>query len=296
MTRGPLPLGPQHELCKNAARGLGILCTGLRYARKNLRAAGFPLAWWLHLCGSLFFLTACVNGGGEVAETTKPPEDASSDVSKDGLLFDVDDLPDEGCGSACPPGQTCSKGACICPTTGDAPATLCGASCVDLSGDPLNCGACGVKCNDDQYCRLLAGPNCKCRPPAVACTGTCRDRSSDPNACGDCGTVCPSSAPACAKGSCAALCPAGLTGCPSGGKVACVDTTSNPGHCGKCGTVCATDELCVAGACVHYRPAVGCVTCPCAVCAGIFAKPWSCCPPLPGHKSSLCVAATACPT
>jgi len=228
---------------------------------------------------------SCVEGGGTVAGGNGDSGPAAdSDTRGDGLLFDVDDP--GGCVPPCGAGQSCFEGTCKCL------GTTCGAACVDLAGDPLNCGACGVACGDEQYCRLDAGPNCKCRPPAVACTGTCRDRNSDPFACGACDNVCPG---ACAKGACVTSCPAGLTGCLVSGKVACVDVLKDPAHCGACGTMCKNDQVCAAGVCAQYRPAVGCTACPCPVCDGILGKGTTCCPPLTGQKSAICVRGTSCP-
>jgi hypothetical protein len=215
-------------------------------------------------------LLGCATGGGEVVS-----DDAAADVSVDSsttdtrpsetLIFDVDDP------SACP-------------------TTLCGGECVDLAADPRHCSMCGNACRADQYCRLGAGPVCKCRPPAVACAGDCKDRNSDPTACGDCAITCPK---ACARGACVDACPLELKGCPNGALTACVDIKKDPENCGACGKACAFDEVCAAATCARYRPAVGCVACPCAVCASILPGS-TCCPGLTGHPSPICVAGAAC--
>lgn len=219
----------------------------------------------------------CVSGGGETlpvdaraetADATAPDtaSDTATPPKSDALIFEVDD-PD-----ACP-------------------GTLCGSECVDLAGDPNHCSACGMRCGDNQYCRLGAGPVCKCRPPAVACSGNCVDRNSDPTGCGECGVVCPF---ACAKGACVLACPAGLRGCPFMGKQACVDVMKDPANCGACGVICDHDEVCAAGKCARYRPGPGCASCPCSLCAS--STPAStCCPPLPGQPSVICVAGLMCP-
>lgn len=221
-----------------------------------------------------FVLVLCVLGcatGGDNATTADAATDTStSDTAIDTrpsetFIFDVDDP------TACP-------------------STVCGAECVELAADPRNCGACGNKCNADQYCRLGAGPVCKCRPPAVACAGQCKDRNSDPTGCGDCDNKC---AKACARGACVDSCPADLKGCVVDGLTACVDLKKDPAHCGACDKQCAFDEVCAAGTCARYRPAVGCVACPCTVCAAILPGS-TCCPGLAGHPSPICVSGTSC--
>jgi hypothetical protein len=231
-------------------------------------------------------LVGCVSGGGDPVAA---PIDAHVDVEHietsldEGGLFETEPI---GCGGACTTAAPlCSGTSCSCP------GTTCGGECVDVAGDPRNCGACGVACNADQYCRLMAGPPCKCRPPEVACSGACINRQSDPNNCGECGTSCPV---ACAKGACVDVCPSGTASCVVGGKTACIETAKDPRHCGSCGKQCAFDEVCAAGSCVRYRPAVGCATCPCSECATILPGS-TCCAPLPGQPSSLCVAAATCP-
>jgi hypothetical protein len=159
-------------------------------------------------------LLGCATGGGDAvshdAATAEVSVDSSSSDTRpsETLIFDVDDPK-------------------ACPTT------LCGGECVDLAADPRHCSMCGNACRADQYCRLGAGPVCKCRPPAVACAGDCKDRNSDPTACGDCDIKCPK---ACARGACVDACPLELKGCPNGALTACVDIKKDPrtaAHAGR---------------------------------------------------------------
>jgi hypothetical protein len=63
--------------------------------------------------------------------------------------------------------------------------------CVDESGDPNNCGGCGV--TDAKF---------KCSSTQSCCGGKCVDTSTDPNNCGKCGTSCGSGVPCCASQCC----------------------------------------------------------------------------------------------
>lgn len=59
----------------------------------------------------------------------------------------------------CPGHTTCIAGQCLC---ADDALTDCGASCVDLSGDPENCGACGNRCDPGEECQTgecVVGPS-----------------------------------------------------------------------------------------------------------------------------------------
>jgi hypothetical protein len=73
------------------------------------------------------------------------------------------------CNPACTNGNTCFSGDCRCnggPECSD-PSTCCSDGCKDLSSDPLNCNACGHKCNPGNYC---CKGNCV-KPDDNNCTG-----------------------------------------------------------------------------------------------------------------------------
>ncbi|AKU97744.1 Tryptophan synthase alpha chain [Labilithrix luteola] len=106
------------------------------------------------------------------------------------------------CGNACAADQQCIKDpngkyVCACP----AGQTLCGATCVDFSLDPRNCGACGVDCTqaatDEHGIGTCINGACKfaCSAGWGDCNGDTRDgcetnMNADPNNCGACGTTC----------------------------------------------------------------------------------------------------------
>ena len=79
-------------------------------------------------------------------------------------------------------------------------------SCVDVSADHDNCGACGKTCiGGDSICN--AG-QCACMGTLVDyCDGIgCMDVSQDVNNCGECNRVCdPNQFNACVQGNCVLL-------------------------------------------------------------------------------------------
>src|SRR5580692_11861199 len=91
--------------------------------------------------------------------------------------------------------------------------TPCGDTCVDVTTDPMNCGACGIPCSKGQSCQ---GGTCQCQS-GMLCNGSCV--SFDANHCGDCTTVC-SANQVCSNGVCASSCSTVATLCGS----ACVVT------------------------------------------------------------------------
>jgi len=164
------------------------------------------------------------------------------------------------CGNACETDygkySSCVASKCKCPdATG-----LCGKECKDGANDAVNCGACGVKCAKEQAC--IAG-KCACRPGLSKCSSSggdlCLDTAGDERACGGCtstgtGSTC-TGGDHCVSGVCAVAtaCPTGRTLCGR----SCFDLKTDSTHCGSCTTLCNPDQVCVAGACKHYDPAVG---------------------------------------
>lgn len=131
-----------------------------------------------------------------------------------------------------------STGTVSCP----AGMALCGTSCVDVTANPTNCGACGVTCNYPiEQCTNGA---CVCATGYSDCGSGCVDVRSDAANCGTCGNACV--APQlCSLGVCSETCASGLTACGQ----SCVDLQTNASHCGACGNTCAVGTACVAGAC-----------------------------------------------
>lgn len=127
------------------------------------------------------------------------------------------------CGFACPAGTACRvdsntlEPTCMCPTgltycQDRCEGEVCFGSCVDLTTDYTNCGACGA------YCGYLNGA------PRTCAFGSCEMRCRDGLA--DCNN-------------------SQSDGCE-------VNTNSDPRNCGGCGQVCdaVAGQACVAGRCV----------------------------------------------
>ena len=162
---------------------------------------------------------------------------------------------------ACAAGQVCGNSACS--TSCPAGQTNCGGSCVNLSTDGNNCGACttgSVKtgagknnfaCDAGFVC---GNGNCQLSCPAgsIPCNGVCTDPTHDNANCGGCnagcaaGTSCqPVTTGGSTTGQCKADCGGNLTACGS----SCKDTQNDPANCGACGHGCNSGESCVAGQC-----------------------------------------------
>ncbi len=168
------------------------------------------------------------------------------------------------CDTRCPGGSFCSEGACV--SSCSSPTSYCAATqtCNDLTGDPLNCGACG------RTCPASASATTTC--VAGACGYTCSgsfadcDRSAANGCevdvsgslahCGACGAACalPNATPTCSGGACAvATCSVGYGNCDGVATNGCeTNTSTTAAHCGACGAACSLANAipaCVGGAC-----------------------------------------------
>ncbi len=130
------------------------------------------------------------------------------------------------------------QGACA---AGAATETLCFNRGATLADDELNCGGCGLRCENG----TCVNGGCQCAPSLAACTGGCFELTSAKKHCGTCETRCPG-AEDCDAGVCVLTCPTGFAACNGG----CVETMANRLNCGQCARVCSRTELCDAGTCV----------------------------------------------
>lgn len=129
-------------VCSTGTVRCGSGCVDPAADTKNCGACGTACR-----LGQMCSKGACVCGsgsrvcGGECVVTETDPGNCGS------------------CGNKCSNIQVCQEssagagGSCAiaCPLTGAS--TRCGASCVNASTNPLNCGACGVACENQQTCR-----------------------------------------------------------------------------------------------------------------------------------------------
>jgi hypothetical protein len=184
----------------------------------------------------------------------------------------------EPCGkgkqSHCCAGAVCHEGEvggniCSCPQN----LTNCHGHCVDITSNPLACGAECVACPDETDCCNGA---C-CKEGQRCCDGKCTDVRSDHDHCGECGTKCDANF-TCCNGQCVNLlsadencggcgkscgpqfaCKGGQCVCRHPGEVDCHGVCVNLGkdvkNCGACGHACGIHTVCRAGRCrcaPHY--------------------------------------------
>lgn len=112
--------------------------------------------------------------------------DAGCETCGGGVCVDVTSDPAHcgACDVACPPGASCTAGACSC----DGGLILCGSACSDTSTDPANCGMCGNACSGGEVCNM---GTCSATCGALtACNGACVNLDADPNHCGACDNPC----------------------------------------------------------------------------------------------------------
>jgi len=218
----------------------------------------------------------CQNGTCGGAVTCMAPMVTCGDAAT-GKMYCTDPNRDPsncgGCGKTCPASAICTEGVCqgggggtvqgaaACPGPSGAP------MCVNLLGDPANCGACGRVCVAPMGC---FGGTCGNAPPPEMCppdlktcpdpTGKiyCANLLGDPGNCGDCGKVCPAGY-ACMSGTCTTggggtgadggvpttTCPVNLAPCTSAdGTFTCVDFVNDAKNCGGCGKLCPATMTC----------------------------------------------------
>ena len=172
------------------------------------------------------------------------------------------------CGRMCSAGPNavpvCRNGGCSisCTTRNHADcdgnhATGCEAN---LASDNLNCGGCGIVCENGATCQSgsCVAP-IDCQPGTADCNGDPIDKcevrlDSDANNCGACGVVCSfdHAFPSCILGGCGFIvCHMGYADCDGQQANGCeVGLTSDAANCGACGNACAAGEVCSAGSCV----------------------------------------------
>jgi hypothetical protein len=179
---------------------------------------------------------------------------------------------------------------CQCASGGQ---TQCGSSCVELSADPVNCGACNHACGlgtcTASQCTCSASPPTVTLCPNSPATGTCVDLNADSLNCGTCDHACGLGTCTASRCTCNSSPPTVKLCRDKAGVETCVDTASNPSHCGNCGWSCT----------YTYGPTYVCrnsyCTCPPGAsmcdsgCAFVESDPSNC-----GHCGIVCPAPKVC--
>jgi hypothetical protein len=185
------------------------------------------------------------------------------------------------CGTTDNPGRAPSGqqtgGVGVCP-----PNQLpCGAGCVDVSSNVLNCGACGVACPLGDVCQAGACVDV-CGAELAFCGGQCVSLQSPAN-CGACGNAC-LPGQFCVGGACSATCAGTVCPGPSGSECALLSDDRN--HCGACNNACAPGDICVAGQCTLDCGAL--MACD-GVCVDVLSDPAHC-----GACGTACTGGKSC--
>jgi hypothetical protein len=162
------------------------------------------------------------------------------------------------CQTACAADSDCQK---ILGATG----SCCGAVCIDIAKDVLNCGACGMACgavsNGQPACIGGACVIGVCNTGWADCDkapidGCESQTATDVMNCGGCGMTCMPGANAgasCIGGKCGSACLPGWSDCNNDAKDGCeVNTDGSAANCGGCGKACVPPNHAV-GACDSGR-------------------------------------------
>ena len=133
---------------------------------------------------------------------------------------------------------------------------------IDTATDPMNCGACGIRCSasapecaPDGAGRGTCVGACAETTP-TRCGLACVDTTTDLEHCGSCGNACPARASAtttCVGGSCGFTCASGYDDCDGDAANGCETPLNTLSDCGSCGTGCSrtnASETCSTGSCL----------------------------------------------
>lgn len=214
---------------------------------------------WKGACGCPGGFTQC---DGECKDLQN--DDSACGACKVECVAPNADDPQWKCGPMIQPPSTawgCSGAGCVLvckPPFDNCDHDLCSNGCeTDKRSDPMNCGACGQKCDPGQDCVQGA---CICPPGTTRCNDRCVEPNTDVDNCGACGNACPGAqddsangTPVCTGGKCGYLCFAGFADCDKRINNGCeVNIGTDALHCGSCSTKCdaSRGQPCVLGQCL----------------------------------------------
>jgi hypothetical protein len=155
-----------------------------------------------------------------LADAPVAPEDAPERPEVAADAAPPPDAPEDAAAEARPAG--CAAGR-----------VTCGAACVDIAVDALNCGACGMPCDFGVAC--VAG-RCAVPPPPDAAAVADAGRPCD--AASQCGTLRAGYDRSCQGGQCVDVCPPRSADCDGDIANGCETNTTINGNCGACGVAC----------------------------------------------------------
>lgn len=215
-----------------------------------------------HLCADVCVEDTSPSSCGDSCTPCAAPPNATATCDGASCGFacgagfgDCDGAPDNGCEADLSSAATCGScgASCAAPTpfcnggvcANDCGALVaCGASCVDVTTDPLHCGGCDTACptapNGAATCTNGAC-GLACNAGHHLCAGVCVGDDSI-TACGAACAPCPNppnGIASCLGGVCDFGCNAGYADCDGSAANGCESSLSASGSCGSCGTVCS---------------------------------------------------------
>jgi hypothetical protein len=152
-------------------------------------------------------ITVCGFSSCSCSDNAKSMNDFGSANDLSGSLPDLSgstgsDGGGQPCTAACPGGQVCVNGSCMCPPY----QSLCNGACMPTANDANNCGGCNVKCTGTKFC--YSGKCVDSCPfdnttgqGLKPCNNACVDTDSDNANCGTCNNAC-TGGKVCADGQC----------------------------------------------------------------------------------------------
>ncbi|MFK8004217.1 MAG: hypothetical protein AB8H86_31920 [Polyangiales bacterium] len=205
-------------------------------------------------CAAAAFATPTCSAGRCVLTCDDTHVDCNDDYS-DGCESALDDLEScGGCGVVCEASSgnmaMCVDGECgvICNAAEFLDCDMDAANGCEVDGTTLaNCGGCGVRCADGEFCRGDGETYaCAITCDETDCGGTCVDTTINRLHCGRCGNLCSNentdTPSTCGGGECVLDCSDGFENCDMNPQNGCETETNTSTNCGACGVGCGLDN------------------------------------------------------